>query len=243
MHGGWLKLLLFCCCCCFAASLRSILRVRDIIKKSVEATRLGARALRPPSALLKKKKTRRGDEATTGEAAAIIMIRNSRHKLSLCADEEDEERIRSIAIPVVVVPDSDERAIVSAAIASDHDMLVEMKFDANPNTCPICSDRYCIGDDVVRLEGGCGHAFHFNCLKEWMNAHNNCPMCRREYSVASAPPAPVRYAQAFALARAADAVGGAAASTATAVNNSATTAGTAAGTAPRRENDDDEATA
>ncbi len=49
------------------------------------------------------------------------------------------------------------------------------------DTCPICKDVYeKIGDSYTLI---CNHAFHTECLKEWVEIHNECPMCRTEISV------------------------------------------------------------
>lgn len=36
----------------------------------------------------------------------------------------------------------------------------------------------------------CGHAFHTNCAKPWLESHNTCPTCRFELSLPGAPRAP-----------------------------------------------------
>ena len=39
-------------------------------------------------------------------------------------------------------------------------------------TCPIC---LCERTDAVLQ---CGHAFHWDCVHVWLDAHNTCPVCR-----------------------------------------------------------------
>jgi hypothetical protein len=48
--------------------------------------------------------------------------------------------------------------------------------------CSIClgewDDEDCIGMNVVKLP--CAHAFHEECLFEWLNGNTYCPVCRTE---------------------------------------------------------------
>ena len=52
-------------------------------------------------------------------------------------------------------------------IANGKDIMTE---------CPICQEF--IQDDLIRLP--CNHRFHLNCVREWVQRHNNCPTCRKE---------------------------------------------------------------
>lgn len=40
--------------------------------------------------------------------------------------------------------------------------------------CPICWETL----DVSAPSIVCGHAFHANCLGQWLMQHNTCPLCR-----------------------------------------------------------------
>eukprot|EP00043_Microstomoeca_roanoka_P013651 m.133919 g.133919 ORF g.133919 m.133919 type:complete len:246 (+) comp15811_c0_seq2:471-1208(+) len=42
--------------------------------------------------------------------------------------------------------------------------------------CPICLE-FCTRMPLYRLKG-CGHAFHLECLREWLNYQTTCPLCR-----------------------------------------------------------------
>ncbi|OWZ20938.1 Cleavage induced protein [Phytophthora megakarya] len=54
--------------------------------------------------------------------------------------------------------------------------------------CSICLDEWddqeCIDMNVVKLP--CLHAFHEDCLLEWLQANTHCPMCREEPTVPAA---------------------------------------------------------
>ena len=43
-------------------------------------------------------------------------------------------------------------------------------------SCPICRDDFKEHSKVVRL--ACTHMFCLECLKQWLNQRNTCPLCR-----------------------------------------------------------------
>lgn len=59
-------------------------------------------------------------------------------------------------------------------------------------TCSICLEEYVVGDLVVRLKrnntgdttndgsraNACKHCFHEDCILEWLESHDECPLCR-----------------------------------------------------------------
>ena len=42
--------------------------------------------------------------------------------------------------------------------------------------CTICRDELSEGEEVVILK--CGHPFHLDCIKPWLQSHSDCPSCR-----------------------------------------------------------------
>lgn len=54
------------------------------------------------------------------------------------------------------------------------------------------------GDGAPVVWGKCGHAFHLQCVSQWLSSKNSCPICRREWefesnsavTAANAAPAP-----------------------------------------------------
>ena len=46
------------------------------------------------------------------------------------------------------------------------------------NWCPICKTV----SPNRALTDTCGHEFCFDCLKQWSNEHNSCPVCRQTYN-------------------------------------------------------------
>lgn len=44
--------------------------------------------------------------------------------------------------------------------------------------CSICLDELTIGQPAIRIP--CGHLYHEDCVKEWLEKSNECPVCRFE---------------------------------------------------------------
>jgi len=52
----------------------------------------------------------------------------------------------------------------------------------SPKSCPICCDDYAKGDDIAWSKNEqCCHAFHTDCIIEWLMNHDDCPICRSNY--------------------------------------------------------------
>jgi len=50
--------------------------------------------------------------------------------------------------------------------------------------CAICLDTIKVGDMIATSSmHHCCHAFHEECIKIWLNEHDECPMCRRKWLV------------------------------------------------------------
>ena len=45
--------------------------------------------------------------------------------------------------------------------------------------CCVCMEHLKEADDVAYLP--CKHCFHFECVVNWLNQHNTCPVCRTEF--------------------------------------------------------------
>mmetsp|Transcript_27685 Transcript_27685/g.75467 ORF Transcript_27685/g.75467 Transcript_27685/m.75467 type:complete len:319 (-) Transcript_27685:2458-3414(-) len=50
-------------------------------------------------------------------------------------------------------------------------------------SCSICIEQYEAGDVIVRLKSNtpgdfCNHCFHDDCIIEWLQSHDECPVCR-----------------------------------------------------------------
>ncbi|CAK7353234.1 unnamed protein product [Dovyalis caffra] len=43
--------------------------------------------------------------------------------------------------------------------------------------CAVCISKF-EDSEVLRLLPGCKHAFHKNCIDQWLKSHSSCPLCR-----------------------------------------------------------------
>ena len=52
----------------------------------------------------------------------------------------------------------------------------------SPRACPICLETYKAGEDVAWSHNEeCFHAFHLECIVDWLMKSDECPMCRENY--------------------------------------------------------------
>ena len=48
--------------------------------------------------------------------------------------------------------------------------------------CPICLETYKENDDICWSRNkNCTHAFHLDCMVDWLMIHDDCPLCRSNY--------------------------------------------------------------
>ncbi|CAI9267888.1 unnamed protein product [Lactuca saligna] len=50
--------------------------------------------------------------------------------------------------------------------------------------CVVCLSKF-EDSEVLRLLPKCRHAFHMNCIDQWLESHSSCPLCRREHDGSS----------------------------------------------------------
>jgi hypothetical protein len=59
-------------------------------------------------------------------------------------------------------------------------------------SCPICLGEFKEGDTICWSHNpSCTHAFHMDCIEEWLIQHDRCPCCRNDYlvpAVVESPP-------------------------------------------------------
>merc|ERR1711868_30367 len=46
--------------------------------------------------------------------------------------------------------------------------------------CAICMCEYTSEDMIIKVP--CGHFFHSNCIRSWLELHNTCPVCRNQFT-------------------------------------------------------------
>lgn len=59
---------------------------------------------------------------------------------------------------------------------------VETEIDHDHNSCSICLSDYVTEDILIDLPN-CRHCYHKACISEWLELHNNCPLCKAEVIV------------------------------------------------------------
>ena len=56
----------------------------------------------------------------------------------------------------------------------------------SPKSCTICYERYKVGDDIAWSKNqNCLHAFHLECISDWLMEHEDCPICREKFLVSA----------------------------------------------------------
>eukprot|EP01083_Nonionella_stella_P005746 16578_1 len=52
----------------------------------------------------------------------------------------------------------------------------------SPKKCSICLERYAPNDEICWSNNpNCYHAFHLECLADWLMRSDECPLCREDY--------------------------------------------------------------
>ena len=72
--------------------------------------------------------------------------------------------------------------------------LDKLLVDLHHDDCPVCVEKFLIlpdapgdADDESSASGiallPCGHAYHNQCLKQWLGQANSCPVCRTKFNL------------------------------------------------------------
>ncbi len=52
----------------------------------------------------------------------------------------------------------------------------------SPKICPICLEEYKVGEEIAWSNNHeCPHAFHLDCILDWLMENDDCPLCRGKY--------------------------------------------------------------
>ena len=52
----------------------------------------------------------------------------------------------------------------------------------SPKSCSICLEPYREGDDICWSQNeNCYHAYHQDCILDWLMQNDDCPLCRADY--------------------------------------------------------------
>jgi hypothetical protein len=69
--------------------------------------------------------------------------------------------------------------LVTVKIEKKHCKTQGLKLE--PPTCPVCHDTINVG--VKGMFMPCGHVYHPDCLNQWLEKQNSCPVCRFELPI------------------------------------------------------------
>ena len=47
------------------------------------------------------------------------------------------------------------------------------------NNCVICFEKFKLNEKIIKLN--CFHIFHKECIENWLNKNNICPVCKNKY--------------------------------------------------------------
>ena len=97
-------------------------------------------------------------------------------------DSKPKDDSTGLKIPVVMVKRSDGnyiRKLLEQSPGCTTRCTIAAKVLGEKGGCIICTDKFDVGDTVMRLPS-CSHCFHEKCALTWLTKHNTCPMCRRE---------------------------------------------------------------
>eukprot|EP00979_Chaetoceros_neogracilis_P008744 scaffold1952_cov146-Chaetoceros_neogracile.AAC.1 len=62
------------------------------------------------------------------------------------------------------------------------DMVDQSETLYSPKTCAICLEIYKVNDTVCwSANEACHHAYHFDCMMDWLMENDECPLCRANY--------------------------------------------------------------
>jgi len=62
------------------------------------------------------------------------------------------------------------------------DRTIDRERVDDTHTCAICVDQYKEGDEVAwSMNKDCCHAYHGDCIVQWLMDNDDCPMCRSKY--------------------------------------------------------------
>ena len=125
------------------------------------------------------------EENTTGESLHTAM-----------STEESDQPCRSaLPVPTMEITDVHDPATIAAAVGESNSPLSQSQLTDHEHRgissyCNICLLEYEEGDIVVwsRRPDGCHHAWHEDCLLDWLKRKPSCPNCRQVYfAVEDAP--------------------------------------------------------
>jgi hypothetical protein len=161
--------------------LRSHLELRQI---SVEPWRMAERLSNLEQRIKEKETDRQGDEET-GNTAAIPPATET-HTITDVDLEDYDPPISSRDADLSGGSLRSTSSTSLQSLVSFFNRVFATERDLrHQECCSICLDSYVVGDTVARLkrdshetESHCNHWFHEDCILQWLETHQECPLCR-----------------------------------------------------------------
>ncbi|KAG7381272.1 hypothetical protein PHYPSEUDO_006243 [Phytophthora pseudosyringae] len=120
-----------------------------------------------------------GESAPTAEAKQLLALYTILRDFLEYPDKQIESETK-LKLAVLSLED--------VVVDSRSNLLETIEGVSSSECCSIClgewGDEECAGMNVVKLP--CLHAFHEECLLEWLHGNTHCPMCREEPTIAAA---------------------------------------------------------
>jgi len=144
-------------------------------------------------------KTEVGIEIFSEEEEDIVLTEGKNVSLYLPHEKIVSQRSLQIMIPanennntdgmtvnlVNAGPDEKDDIILKTlqSIRSNLNISIDGKTSEHSHKmCSICCEAYVKGDDIAWSKNdNCCHAYHTDCIMEWLMKHDDCPMCRNDY--------------------------------------------------------------
>ncbi|KAF0743248.1 hypothetical protein AaE_008561 [Aphanomyces astaci] len=116
--------------------------------------------------------------AQAAGAVAVVVVQTADVWPYAMTDSSGEGT--SLSIPAFMISKKQGHGLVEYLKANpDHSPhLMSIHVRKNARECVICQVDIGIGVHVVQMP--CQHIFHPDCLKQWLDIRNSCPICRTE---------------------------------------------------------------
>lgn len=144
------------------------------------------RTKHPKSDIVKKKRKTEQSEHRVSKKSSQIHDEESLFPISIPEEKDEDEEEQGLGL-------IHNKANINFDDNEDDDEDDNEKDDAESHLksagtsysvqmCSICLEEYKVGDEIAwSRNDNCHHAFHKDCIIEWLVNHQNCPICRNKY--------------------------------------------------------------
>ncbi|OQR96603.1 hypothetical protein ACHHYP_14628 [Achlya hypogyna] len=112
--------------------------------------------------------------AQAAGAVAVIVVQTADVWPYTMTDSKGEGA--TMAIPAFMISAKQGKGLVK--YLAEHEASATIDVRLNSRECVICQVDIANGSQVIRMP--CQHMFHSECLGQWLNIRNSCPICRVE---------------------------------------------------------------